>query len=340
MSSTDAQQPAAKRARSTPLIATHSGTFHCDESLAVFLLRLLPAYRDSSLVRTRDSKLLADADIVVDVGGEYEPSKHRYDHHQKGFTEVFGGKYDKTKLSSAGLVYKHFGKDIFAELYKLDPSSPEADNLHQLVYGDFVEALDGIDNGISCYSGKPAYHSKTDLSSRVGALNPRWNEPCNDAILDERFAKASEMTGQEFLQRVDYIYKAWLPARGIVEDMLNKRFDVHPSGKIMVMETFAPWKDHLFLLEEEKGVTGDVKPLYVLYPDESGKWRIQAVPESPDSFASRLALPEPWRGVRDEQLSQLSGIDGCVFVHASGFIGGNATREGAYAMATKALAFA
>lgn len=106
MSSTDAQQPAAKRARSTPLIATHSGTFHCDESLAVFLLRLLPAYRDSSLVRTRDSKLLADADIVVDVGGEYEPSKHRYDHHQKGFTEVFGGKYDKTKLSSAGLVYK------------------------------------------------------------------------------------------------------------------------------------------------------------------------------------------------------------------------------------------
>ena len=29
-----------------------------------------------------------------------------------------------------------------------------------------------------------------------------------------------------------------------------------------------------------------------------------------------------WRGVRDEALSQLSGIDGCIFVHMSGFIGG------------------
>lgn len=29
-----------------------------------------------------------------------------------------------------------------------------------------------------------------------------------------------------------------------------------------------------------------------------------------------------WRGVRDEALSQVSGIDGCIFVHMSGFIGG------------------
>ena len=34
---------------------------------------------------------------------------------------------------------------------------------------------------------------------------------------------------------------------------------------------------------------------------------------------------------------QVSGIPGCVFVHASGFIGGNATLEGALEMARKAL---
>jgi uncharacterized UPF0160 family protein len=46
-------------------------------------------------------------DIVVDVGGVYSPEKQRYDHHQRGFTEVFGfGGFEKTKLSSAGLVYK------------------------------------------------------------------------------------------------------------------------------------------------------------------------------------------------------------------------------------------
>lgn len=81
-------------------------------------------------------------------------------------------------------------------------------------------------------------------------------------------------------------------------------------------------QDHLFMLEESLPIAKAEQVLYVLYPDESGKWRIQAVPESPDSFASRKALPEKWRGVRDQELSTLSGIEGCIFVHASGFIGG------------------
>ena len=54
-------------------------------------------------------------------------------------------------------------------------------------------------------------------------------------------------------------------------------------------------------------------------------------------FFFRLSLLEEWRGVRDEQLSSLSGIKGCIFVHASGFIGGNETREGALEMARKTL---
>lgn len=44
-------------------------------------------------------------DAVLDVGGVYDPSRHHYDHHQKGFNEVFGHGFN-TKLSSAGLVYK------------------------------------------------------------------------------------------------------------------------------------------------------------------------------------------------------------------------------------------
>lgn len=51
----------------------------------------------------------------------------------------------------------------------------------------------------------------------------------------------------------------------------------------------------------------------------------------------RLPLLEEWRGLRDEELSRVADIDGCVFVHASGFIGGNATREGVLAMALKTL---
>lgn len=91
--------------RSRDYIATHSGSFHADESLAVALLRSLPSYAAFDLVRTRDPVLLKDATIVVDVGGTYDASSHRYDHHQRGFDENFGQGF-VTKLSSAGLVYK------------------------------------------------------------------------------------------------------------------------------------------------------------------------------------------------------------------------------------------
>ena len=56
--------------------------------------------------RTRDPIILGKCDIVVDVGGVYDESKQLFDHHQRGFTEVFGHGFE-TKLSSAGLVYKY-----------------------------------------------------------------------------------------------------------------------------------------------------------------------------------------------------------------------------------------
>jgi hypothetical protein len=55
------------------------------------------------------------------------------------------------------------------------------------------------------------------------------------------------------------------------------------------------------------------------------------------SHTCRLSLLSEWCGLRDEQLSQISEIPGCVFVHANGFIGGNLNYEGALAMAKKTL---
>jgi uncharacterized UPF0160 family protein len=94
----------------------------------------------------------------------------------------------------------------------------------------------------------------------------------------------------------------------------------------------------LFGLELALAVPAYRQPFYVIYPDETGgNWRVQAIPVSPESFESRKALPEPWRGIRDEELSRIAGIEDCVFVHASGFIGGNKTKEGALEMAKRAV---
>ena len=81
----------------------------------------------------------------------------------------------------------------------------------------------------------------------------------------------------------------------------------------------------------------DERPLYVLYTDQSGQWRVQAIPEEQGSFISRKALPEPWRGLRDDELSAKSGVLDCVFIHASGFIGGAKTKDSAMRLALLAL---
>lgn len=57
-------------------------------------------------------------------------------------------------------------------------------------------------------------------------------------------------------------------------------------------------------------------------------------------YVYRLSLPEDWRGLRDDVLTEKSGIEGCIFVHAGGFVGGNHTYEGALEMAKKSLKMA
>ena len=84
-------------------------SFHCDEALACWLLRQTATYQNSPIRRSRDTAVLDSLPIVVDVGATYNPATNRYDHHQRGFTETFSPDHP-IKLSSAGLVYKHFGQ--------------------------------------------------------------------------------------------------------------------------------------------------------------------------------------------------------------------------------------
>ena len=53
------------------------------QALACYMLKKLPEYSEASIVRSRNEEVLKSCDIVVDVGGVYDPSTHRYDHHQR-----------------------------------------------------------------------------------------------------------------------------------------------------------------------------------------------------------------------------------------------------------------
>ncbi|EOQ98801.1 UPF0160 protein [Wallemia ichthyophaga EXF-994] len=331
--------------QSSKTIGTHNGVFHADEALAVFLLRLLPEYKASPVTRTRDINILNQMDIVVDVGDVYDHDKKRYDHHYRGFNEVFGHNHN-TKLSSAGLIYKHYGKKIISGHLGWNEDEERTLQIWLKVYREFIEALDAIDNGVSLYPTvenlpEAAYRNRTDLSSRVGKLNSNWNEEFTEQSQMVRFEEASKLTGKEFLESVDQYAKVWLPARDIVVDALSKRNQVDDSGKIILFETFCPWIDHYFELEhlDQFQIKQGEEPLYALLPDGSKGWRVRGIPPNSTTFALRKPLPEPWRGLRDEKLAEVSGVPGTIFCHASGFIGGNDTFEGALEMARKAVQF-
>ena len=334
-------------------IGTHNGHFHADEALAVYMLRQhIPTYTGAKLVRTRDPKLLDECHTVVDVGGEYEPARNRYDHHQRSFGTSFPGR--QTKLSSAGLVYLHFGREIISRRLGQAEDSEQVGMVWRKIYESFIEALDAHDNGISAYDAagltaaglqKKFSDGGFTLGAMVGRLNPNWNDPIPEdptaaqEAEDGRFELASQRIGEEFDRDLDYFTKAWLPAREVVAEAFSARQDYDSEGRIVVLKRqSAPWKDHLYNLEDQQPEGGKV--LYVLYPEKptpDAKWRIQCVPQTKDSFQSRKPLPEAWRGFRDEELDGISGVSGSVFVHAAGFIGGNKTFEGALAMAKKAL---
>lgn len=176
------------------------------------------------------------------------------------------------------------------------------------------------------------------------------------------------LVSAEFEDRLKFYANCWWPARSLVQSAIDNRFLVHESGAILKLERGGcPWKSHFFDLERDiSGVANDTgsegdsatssfEIRFVLYADKD-TWRVQCVPVSEkQGFQNRfvggrgvavrltgvaffrLGLLEAWRGVRDDQLSTLAGIPGCVFVHASGFIGGNKTYEGALEMAVRTL---
>lgn len=319
-------------------IGTHNGAFHCDEVLACSMLKRLPEFSDADIVRSRDPAVLDGCDIVVDVGGVYDHGKKRYDHHQKTFSDTMKtlvqGKEWETKLSSAGLVYVHYGREVIASILQTKDQQL-LDKMYDKIYDKFIEEVDANDNGIATHDGPPRYAVTTTLASRVAGLRPAWNDTVQD--FDAGFYKAMDMVSKEFEDRVRFYAEVWWPARRVVASVMEKRFEVHPSGRILAFdETFCPYKEHLFELEEEQGLTGQI--LFTIFEDSTNKsWRVGTVPLRPDSFECRRTLRSEWKALRNDELDAKSGIEGCVFVHAAGFIGGHNNREGALQMAVKSL---
>jgi len=71
-----------------------------------------------------------------------------------------------------------------------------------------------------------------------------------------------------------------------LQELCICNLQVDASGEIVCLaKGGCPWKEHLFRLEKELEISPPIK--YVLYPDQSNKWRIQCVSVRADSFENR-----------------------------------------------------
>lgn len=285
----------------TTTIATHDGNFHADDVFSVAAMTyIFPSFK---VIRTRNLALIQQADVVIDVGGIYDPETDRFDHHQRGGA---GARDNGIPYSSFGIIWKKYGLEI----------CQGKQDLANAVDAGLVSAIDAIDCG-----HVQGVVQGISLSQTIGMFNPTWqeNRHCDDCF-DEAVDFASRM-----LARFIAAASGGVDAKAIVANAIEHAKD----PRVIVLNQYTPWKRTVHSLSEQA--------LYVIYPAQTGQWRIQAVPVEPGSFENRKPLPKSWAGLSDQALQEVTGINDAMFCHNGLFIAGAKSLASTIKMAAMAL---
>lgn len=284
-------------------IVTHNGHYHPDDIFAVATLLLV--YPDAVVMRSRDQDEIDNADIVVDVGLEYEPSRFRFDHHQP---DGAGKRINGIPYASFGLVWKEFGE-------KLSGGKDEASIIEQKL----VMPIDAHDNGVDVstlnFDDVREYNIGDFLVSFVTN-----GESMQE--LDHIFSKVT-VIAKELLQRE--IIKAkkraieWLEVKDIYDKSENK--------KIIVLPKYLSWKKILVPTESE----------FVISIRPDGKWQVTAVPKEFRGFELKRPFPQVWAGLSGEDLAKVTGVSDAFFCHKNRFLVVASSKDGAVELANKAI---
>jgi uncharacterized UPF0160 family protein len=288
-------------------IVTHNGKFHVDDLMAVATLQLFHGVEHTEVVRSRDPLVWKSGDYVLDVGGVYDSTTNRFDHHQHGGA---GARVSGAPYSALGLVWKHYGE-------KLCVSASVAEKLDH----EMVVPIDMADNGVDVYAPTHEGIHPYLVHRFLMVMRPTWKEP---EEYDERFMEilpwARRLIEREIIMARDneegeaYAQQAYAEAS---------------DKRLIVLNGNYPWQDVL---------TKTPDAIYVVKERAlKDGWNIEAVRDDVHSFLNRKSLPEAWRGRNGEELAKLTGVSDAMFCHNAGFIAAAKSREGALQLAQIAL---
>jgi uncharacterized UPF0160 family protein len=280
-------------------LGTHDGTFHADEVTACALLLLFDLIDKSKIYRTRDPEILARSEFVCDVGGVYDPSIKRFDHHQQEY---------QGPLSSAGMIWKYL-----CSIGLIDEA------LYDYMNRSLILGIDAHDNGKVCQDIGTCNFSHV-ISNFVPLVYDADVEVQNAA-----FTEALEFV-LGHLGRILKRYYYILECRALVEKAME------PQSQYLFFETAIPWIENFFELDGK-----DHPALFVIMPS-SGHWKLRGIPPSNEQrMQVRVPMPFEWAGLQDEELKRVSGIPGAIFCHKGRFISVWETKEDALKALEKIL---
>jgi uncharacterized UPF0160 family protein len=296
-------------------IGTHSGSFHADDALGVAML--LALYPNAEVVRTRDPEVWATCDALVDVGGEHDHFRNRFDHHQKGFSER---RENGIPFAGAGLVWRAWGEcyvqDICTWLGTAEAKAIAAD-----VDARLIQHADAVDSGVNV-PGPQDF----SLSGIISTMNSTWQDAATPAEDDDRFAEAVALAGAVLKNLVRTVAAEH---RAVVKVMTGQPL---ADGRILVLDTPR--------LPFDAVIVGKLpNVLFVVYPESSDKqYQVRVVPKVLGTYAARADLPAAWAGLRGAELAKVTGVADAVFAHNGRFICGAQSKAGAIRLAELAVA--
>ncbi len=284
---------------------THGGIFHADEVMATFILAKI--FPELVVYRTFRVPENVPKDAVV-----YDIGHGRYDHHQVGGN---GARYNSVPYSSCGLIWKKFGFQIVSGV-------PNPNYVWKDIDRDLIQGIDAVDNGDLPKMDYPA--PIMSVSGTISSFNPAWD---SNESSDTAFLKAVAFAGMVFENTLQKSISS-AKAEAIIEEAIENSED-----HIMTLSKFAPWQDFIFSSENPKAA--DI--WFVVFPSLRGGFNFQCVPDVLGGYGQRKPVPAPWKGLRDEVLQNVTGVETAMFCHPAGFIGGAETLEDALKLAKIAV---